>query len=69
MPNEQPKSKPWYEQKTTWAAVLMIITAILPLLSDIVSPEQVEGIRTAVLAVAVICMRQGVEDVKRAIKY
>ena len=52
--------KPFYRQKTFWAAVLLAGTVFLPAFVPM-APQKMEAIRVMLIAIMAIFMRQGVE--------
>jgi hypothetical protein len=58
------EKKKWYEQRTTWMAILMIATVALPLLGDKITPAVVEGARTIIVGLALIFGRVAIENTK-----
>ena len=55
---------PWYSQKTTWAAVLTIVTGVFGFSTDFLTPEQTAAIMTLFGGVTAIFGRQGIEKSK-----
>jgi hypothetical protein len=50
--------KPWYQQKTTWAAFAAIVIAVGGYVTGEVNPEAVQTAVTALTALALIFLRQ-----------
>lgn len=55
--------KKWYEQKTTWTALIMAAIAIASAFTPI-SVQQIAAIEAGLGAIALIFLRQGVENSK-----
>ena len=58
----KPKKK-WYKQRTFWTMVLLAGTVVAPEFVAI-TPEQIGAIRTLLVAVGAIFMRDSVEGLK-----
>ena len=56
--------KEWWEEKTTWTAILLIVTSILPLFVSL-TPEMLNGIKTVIVGLALIFARQAIENTKK----
>lgn len=60
--------KPWYRQKTFWAAIALIATGVMQMGGVFgldLSAEQMEAVLAILAGVGAIFLRQSVEDVKR----
>lgn len=59
--------KPWYQQKTFWAGAGIIVTGLVKIFSDVLTPEQAAAIVTIFVGLGAIFMRQSVENSKPTI--
>ena len=57
------KKKPFYKQKTFWAAVILAATVVAPEFVAI-NPGQLAAIQKLIIAIGAIFMRQGIENAK-----
>ncbi len=53
--------KPFYKQKTFWAGIAIIITAIVPAFTEL-RPQQITAITTALGGLGLIFLREAVNN-------
>ncbi len=61
MEGDTTMNKPIHKQKTTYAGLALILSALLPVFTGM-TPEQVAAISTAIGGLGLIFLRQGVNE-------